>query len=367
MFGLENMKTKLLLFLKIILSIFLTASFLSAQSVTSKERKFTKITEGVYVITHKDAPDTFPQGNTVVIIGDNDVLVVDSCLLPSSAKEDIAQIKQWTNKPVRYLVNTHWHFDHNNGNGNYAAAFPNLTIIAHAETQKMIENYNPMAIANYPTRRERFKKMLESGKDNDGVPLSDALRKDLEVSLVGLDEVVSEFKNIVLNPVTISFTEDLNLNLGNRQVQIKFLGRGNTAGDTVIYLPKEKIAAVGDLMVHPVPYFFGGFPAELPATLQKVGLMNLQSIIPGHGEILHDNNYLNQIIALVTEVNALIKQETTHNPTLKIEEMAKIARQKIDVPAWRKKFAGDNQENGDYFEETFDGLVKSAFKEALIR
>ncbi|HRH42297.1 MAG TPA: hypothetical protein PKY82_11780, partial [Pyrinomonadaceae bacterium] len=91
------MKTKMLLFLKIILFIFLTASVLSAQSVTSKERKFTKVTEGVYVITHKDAPDTFPQGNTVVIIGDKDVLVVDSCLLPSSAKEDIAQIKQWTN------------------------------------------------------------------------------------------------------------------------------------------------------------------------------------------------------------------------------------------------------------------------------
>lgn len=340
---------------------------LSAQSVTSKERKITKVTEGVYVITHKDAPDTFPQGNTLVIIGDKDVLVVDSCLLPSSAKEDIAQIKQLTDKPVRYLVNTHWHFDHNNGNGNYAAAFPNLMIIAHTETQKMIENYNPVSIANYANRRERFKKMLETGKDNDGVPLSDALRKDLEVSLVGLDEVVAEFKNISLTPINISFTEDLNLNLGNREVQIKFLGRGNTAGDTIVYLPKEKIAAVGDLMVHPVPYFFGGFPAELPATLEKVSLLNLQSIIPGHGEILHDNNYMNQIIALVTEVNNLIKKETTNNPTLKIEEMAKIARQKIDVPAWRKKFAGENKENGDYFEESFDSLIKSAFKEALIR
>ncbi|MBX7170840.1 MAG: MBL fold metallo-hydrolase [Pyrinomonadaceae bacterium] len=361
------MRNKLLLFWQISAFIVLAVSILSAQSVTSKERKTTKVTEGVYVITHRDAPDTFPQGNTIVIIGDKDVLVVDSCLLPSSAKEDIAQIKQWTDKPVKYLVNTHWHFDHNNGNGTYAAAFPNLTIIAHAETQRMIENYNPMAISNYPTRRERFKKMLESGKDNDGVPLSDALRKDLEVSLVGLDEVVAEFQNIKLTPINISFTEDLNLNLGNREVQIKFLGRGNTAGDTIVYLPKEKIASVGDLMVHPVPYFFGGFPLELPATLQKVGLLNLQSIIPGHGEILHNNNYLNQIIALVTEVNSFIKKETTGNPNLKIEDAAKIARQKIDVPAWRKKFAGDNQENGDYFEETFDGLIKSAFKQAVIR
>ena len=76
----------------------------SSQSVTSKERTVTNVTEGVYVVRHKDAPDTFPQGNTTVIIGDKEVLVVDSCLLPSSAKEDIEQIKKWTNKPVRYLV-----------------------------------------------------------------------------------------------------------------------------------------------------------------------------------------------------------------------------------------------------------------------
>src|SRR5437879_5148822 len=80
------------------------------------QRTVTKLAEGVYEISHKDAPDHFPQGNTVVIIGDSGVLVVDSCYLPSSAREDIAQIRQWTSKPVRYLLNTHWHNDHNQGN-----------------------------------------------------------------------------------------------------------------------------------------------------------------------------------------------------------------------------------------------------------
>jgi len=64
---------------------------------------------GIYEIRHEDAPDHFPRGNTVVIIGDTDVLVLDSCYLPSSAREDIAQIRKWTNKPGRYLPNTHWH------------------------------------------------------------------------------------------------------------------------------------------------------------------------------------------------------------------------------------------------------------------
>src|SRR3954463_7644760 len=86
----------------------------AADTVTTHDRTTTKIAGGVYMIRHPDAPDTFPQGNTTLIIGDRECLVIDSGFLPSSAKEDIAQIRQWTNKPVRYLLNTHWHLDHNN-------------------------------------------------------------------------------------------------------------------------------------------------------------------------------------------------------------------------------------------------------------
>ncbi|MFL5455071.1 MAG: MBL fold metallo-hydrolase [Myxococcales bacterium] len=112
----------------------------------------------------------FPQGNTTVIAGDKAVLVVDSCLLPSSAKQDIEQIRKWTQKPVTWLVNTHWHFDHTAGNAAYADAFPGLQIVAHEHTKKMIESFNPGAIARYPGRQQRFEKMLQMGKDQDGKP-----------------------------------------------------------------------------------------------------------------------------------------------------------------------------------------------------
>lgn len=338
-----------------------------AQLTSSKTRTTQKIAEGVYVIIHKDAPDTFPQGNTIVVIGEKEVLVVDSCLLPSSAKEDIADIKKWTNKPVRYLVNTHWHFDHTNGNGDYAAAFPGLIVIAQRETARMIANFNPAELLIYPGRKERFQKYLETGKDPDGLPLSDVLRKDIEVSLIGLDEVVAEFKNVVLHPADITFTDELSLDLGKRLVQIKFLGRGNTAGDTVVYLPDDKIAAVGDLLDHPVPYFFGGFPSELPATLKRIDAMDIAQIVPGHGQVLHDKTYLNMVVSLLGEVNWLIRELVEKKPGIKLEEVRQISRQRIDAAAWKKKFAGDNKENGDYFDESFDSLISVAYKEALVR
>src|SRR5215213_7649800 len=162
----------------ILLLILFNATVLFADSVNTTERTVTKLAEGVYVIRHKDAPDGFPQGNTTVIIGDREVFVVDSCYLPSSAREDIAQIRQWTNKPVSYLLNTHWHYDHTMGNGTYAEAFPQLAIVAHIETRKQMEGYNPGWFAKYPQRADRFKRLLETGKDADGKPLTETQKRD---------------------------------------------------------------------------------------------------------------------------------------------------------------------------------------------
>src|ERR1700683_1392430 len=82
----------------------------------TNERRGTKLADGVYAIEHKYLYDGSSSGNTTVIIEEREVLVVDSCYRPSSAQEDIAEIRQWTNKPVGYLLNTHFHNDHNNGN-----------------------------------------------------------------------------------------------------------------------------------------------------------------------------------------------------------------------------------------------------------
>src|SRR5256885_7690157 len=165
---------------------------LFADSSTTTTRTVTQLADGIYEIRHPDAPDTFPQGNTTVIIGAKGVFVIDSCLLGSSTREDVEQIRKWTNKPVVYLLNTHWHFDHTLGNSIYAAAFPSIQIIAQSETQKAIADFNPGAVQRYPTRGERFKKILESGKNPDGQPLSNAERRDYEHSLAGLGAVVAE-------------------------------------------------------------------------------------------------------------------------------------------------------------------------------
>ena len=302
-----------------------------ADSTVTRNRTVTKLAEGVYEIRHPDAPDTFPQSNTTVIIGEKAVLVVDSCLLPSTARQDIQQIKQWTEKPVTYLVNTHWHFDHTLGNATYAAAFPAIQIIAQRETQKTIAAFNPGAVERYPQREESFKKILESGKDFDGTPLTEAARRDYQHSLEGLAPVVAEMKGATQLAPNVAFDRELTIDLGNRVVQIKFLGRGNTAGDAVIYLPKEEILATGDLLDHPVPYMFGGFPVDFVKTLRVMMEIDAQTIVPGHGEVLHDKSYIELVANFQNAVNIEVEKLINEGKTL--EEARQLLPKRMDVDA----------------------------------
>ena len=349
----------------IAISILIATTFSFADSIATHERTVTKLAEGIYEIRHPDAPDTFPQGNTTVIIGDRGVFVVDSCLLPSSARQDIAQIKQWTDKPVMFLLNTHWHFDHTLGNATYAAAFSGIQIIAHAHTRQEIAEYNPGAVERYPQRRERFQKVLDSGKDESGKPISEADRLDYQRSLAGLDGVLAEFKDAKQLPPNVSYDHEMSVDLGNREVQIKFLGRANTAGDSVVYLPKEKIVMTGDILDHPVPYMFGGFPADFPKTLRALREIDATTIVPGHGDVLHDKSYIDQVIAMMEAANAEVRREILQGKRL--NEVQELAPKALNEDALKQQFGGNDKDNRDFFEQSFESMIKAAFNQLSAR
>ena len=336
-----------------------------ADSTETKERTVTTLAGGIYEIRHPDAPDSFPQSNTTVIIGERSVLVVDSCLLPSTTRLDIDQIRKWTDKPVTYLLNTHWHFDHTLGNATYAAAFPAIQIIAQTATQKTIADFNPGAVLRYPSRAERFKKVLDSGKNPDGTSLTDADRADYQRSLDGLGSVVAEFKSTVQLVPNVTFDGELNIDLGNRPVEIRHLGRGNTAGDTIVYLPKEKILVTGDLLDHPVPYMFGGFPVDFVNTLRLLMQFDATTIVPGHGDVLHDKTYMQQTMELMQAVNTEIEKEINEGKTL--EEVQQDFPKAFDVKGWREKFIGTNQNDKGFFDQSFAGLIKASYNQIKAR
>jgi cyclase len=335
---------------------------LYSDSIATTERTVTMLVEGVYEIRHSDAPDGFPQGNTTVVIGDRAVLVVDSGLLPDSTRQDVEQIRRWTDKQVVYLVNTHWHMDHTLGNGIYVAAFPSIQIVAQKETQKLISDYNAAALARYPQREEVTKQALVTGKKSDGTVLTEGERKRYEHRLAGVRPTIEALKTAVQFVPNVTFDHELNIDLGHRPVQIRFMGPGNTVGDTIVYLPVEKILAAGDLLDHPVPYFFGDHPVDHVNTLQLMTQLDIQTIVPGHGEILHGKDYIYQVLEFIKEVNTEVKKELIAGARSS-EEIELALPKAVDLDKWREKFGGSDPQNRNFFDASVQGLIESAFEQ----
>jgi cyclase len=332
-------------------------------SVNTKERTVTQVADGVYVIRHPDAPDDFPQGNTIVIVGDREAFVVDACYLPSTAREDIAQIREWTDKPVRYLLNTHWHYDHTRGDASYAEVFPSLSVVAHAETRRSMELRDAQYPVRYAARHAALKAQIDAGTGADGKPLDAKARADLARTWDGQEAVLREYQGYVDRLPDVTFQKGLDVDLGGRVVQVRFLGRGNTAGDAVAYLPKEKVLVTGDLLVYPVPYAFGGYPSEWIATLEALAAFDAATIVPGHGEIQHDKAYLRRVISFLDDVVARVQDQVARNPGIKPEEL----KAAIDVAASRDAFAGDDADSRDLFDQSAAALVETSRREAVAR
>lgn len=351
-------------FLPPVLLIAVASAF--GDSTETNQRRITKLADGVYSIEHKNLNDGSSSGNTTVIIGDREVFVVDSCYRPSSAQEDIAQIRQWTNKPVGYLLNTHFHNDHNNGNKAYIDAFPSLAIIAQEETKKDMDLIQPGNIERGPKEVAEFIADFKQGKGQDGHKLTEDEKKQYEQIIPNLEPMLAEFKTMVYQGPTLVFTDKLDIDLGNREVQVKYLGRGNTAGDALVYLPKEKILAAGDLLVRPIPYTYDGYPSEWVQTLHKMADLDATTIVPGHGSIMHDKTYLNLVADLmesaVDQVRARIRQIGFPGGHT-LDEV----KGSVDLTPFRQKFAGDDKDLQAQFDEMAAALVKSTFSEAAQR
>jgi glyoxylase-like metal-dependent hydrolase (beta-lactamase superfamily II) len=180
------------------------------------------------------------------------------------------------------------------------------------------------------------------------------------------DTVLSELRDVAFQGATLTFEHDLAIDLGNRQVQVRFLGRGNTAGDAVAVLPKERIVAAGDLVVAPLPYVYDGYPSEWVGTLERLLDQDPAIVVPGHGPVQRDHAYvLLEHDLLKGAVDQLDAELVRIGPALAhtVDEV----KGGVDLSPFRSRFAGSDRELGAAFDEMAANLVQEAFKEASLR
>lgn len=322
-----------------------------------------KIAEGIQGFIASESNNLVVSGNSVAIIGDNGVLVVDTTNFPSHARKMIGEIKKLTDQPVRYIVHTHWHPDHWMGDSEYRAAFPDVQIISTAFTRKMIAELGSKYLEGTKTQGKAYgakiRKMLQDGKDEKGEVLSEHDRQFNSTFADSIDFITAEYSVAKLVVPNVAFDRFATIYLGHREVQLLFLGRGNTAGDAVIYVPDAKVVMTGDLLVAPTPYSFGSYLTEWVQTLANVKALGAITIVPGHGPVEHDTHYLDLVSSLLQSTTSQVQQAVKQGLDLE------ATRKQINLADFQTKFAGTDPDRIAAFKSGYEEqAVARAFQEA---
>ena len=240
-----------------------------------------KVADGVYAALAR--PRTPINCNAAVVLLGDGVLVVDTHSRPSSAKALIAQIKTVSDQPVRFAVNTHFHWDHAQGNHAYPVAFPRQVAIVASEATR--ENLRTLGgqrlkdqLASTPGEIAALEAQLATATDA-------ATQARLKDEIAQQKDYLQEIKSLELTLPDLTFDRSLIIHRGDRRVVLLFLGRGHTSGDVVAWLPKERVVATGDLLHGWMPYMGDSFPPEWVATLDALDKLEFDHIIGGHGTV----------------------------------------------------------------------------------
>ena len=221
-------------------------TFASQADLEEKKVSFTKLSDHAYAYTAEGDP------NTGIVIGDDAVMVIDTQATPVMAQDVIRRIREVTDKPIKYVTLSHYHAVRVLG----ASAYKPQQIIASQDTYDLIVQRGEEDKASEIGRFPRLFQAVES------VPAG-------------------------MTWPTITFTGKMTLWMGKLEVQILQLGRGHTKGDTVVWLPQDKVLFSGDLVeFDATPYAGDAYFQDWPQTLDNIAALQPEKLVPGRGAAL---------------------------------------------------------------------------------
>ena len=323
------------------------------------------LADGVVAVVRQDPAGLMVDANDVFIVNDDDVVVVDTNGNPSITREVLAALKRLTPKPVRYVVNTHYHDDHIRGNSVYRDAFPGVAFVAHPFARDYLpaqgaENRKSF-LTGAPDFLEQLKGMLAKNESLFGGELTAEERTSMESDVRLASAVLENGAAAETVLPTITVADRMVLHRGRRTIEILALGSGHTAADLVVHLPAEGVVITGDLVAWPVPLV--GSPqshvAEWATTLGRIRDLHPKIIVPGHGPVLRDDRYLVSLQEMFAAIDTGARAAAARGETLA------QARQAIDLKPFKDALAGESRVRRLLFSTYVAGpAVEAAFTAA---
>jgi len=319
----------------------------------------TELAPGIYQF--QVASDGYvEQLNCVAIVNDADVLVFDTTTRPSTARTILSELRKITPKPVRFVVNSHWHPDHWSGNEVFAEANPELEIIATEKERDFMLNlasfwgsYLPKSLAG---QEKSDAEQFASGKRPDGSSLTPELRAQIALELQQIRDMVGEQLKVKRTYPTLTYADRMTLRHGGREFQFISV-TGDAAGTTVLYLPKERILITGDAVSYPLPYYTPPL-SQHARSIRELAALDAATIVPGHGPALHDKSYMLLEAELFEEVLRQV-QAALRGGAATIDEV----QAKVDLGAFRNRFARGDADIARLFPAFTQGMVRKAYIE----
>ena len=309
----------------------------------TKTYEVVDLADGVFAIVWPEIAEYPVEGNHLVIERERDVVVVDANRTPGLTDTVIAVIATRTPKPVRYVVNTHWHADHVQGNAEYVSRFPGVEIIGHPATVAGIDS----VLVPY---RAEVQRDLEAARTSEDGRL-DALERESRL-----------YDHVRFVRPTLLVSDSIVLRDRGSEIRILHLGHGNTDGDLVVHLPTEGILAVGDLVTRPYPLLGWDAPRGWSRALDDVLARAPRTVVPGHGEVLRSMDYVKLFRDLMRDVANHVSAGVARGDDLA------VLRTTVALDDYWEALSGGNSQRVRAFRERFQPLlVERAYREVRTR
>ena len=336
----------------------------------SKDLIKEELSPGIFLFRAPSALDLWTATNAVVVVNQDDVTVFDSFTRAGTARMVIAEIRKITDKPVRTLINSHWHQDHWSGNNEFQKAWPGVQIIATTGTRdymkRMPGGFFAASLARSVTAsRAALDTAIRTGKLADGKPLTAEARTEREKDIEETASFEREVRALPRVLPNVAFKDTLVFWSGNREFRL-LSATGDATTSAVLYLPAEKMLVTGDVLVAPEsgdgppPWTTNSFSiTPWLESLRSMERLDITTIVPGQGKAFRGKDYLQLTIetfdAIINQVHAALERGVVGVDSV-------IAA--VDVDVQGKKY-GPNGSLSPNFKPWVAALSRKVYQESL--
>jgi glyoxylase-like metal-dependent hydrolase (beta-lactamase superfamily II) len=312
---------------------FLRAALARAQAPGAPDDLFDVEKAGEHTWIALARPAAMLNCNAVIYEGRDGLVIVDTHSKPSAAAALAAQLKRSVSaKPVRSIINTHFHYDHSQGNPAYLTHTPRPTFISSVKTRQLLEESGAKRVV---ASVEMMRGRVEHARKSLAAARSAEERARWERQIPEMESFVREMQGYEPVLADITFENDLVIHTGHDELHLAFRGRAHTASDICVYSERTKSVATGDLVVGFIPGMGDGFPHEWTATLDNLAKLPFGSVLPGHGPVQKGRERFAQFRAYVEEMtSAVARGKKAGKPLAEVQQAVTPATLKSVTGGW---------------------------------